>query len=188
MGGFTPVIDSTGKITGYKTKVGADTVFPFNGNKTDLLPRSYMLSTRTYNYDSHSISNEYIKLYINDTRTDYRYYNGIRSNNKIDFSKYTKLSIKYSYTSSNPAAKFGLFAWTTAMSGNTDGFWNDDVASMHQLTGNKNFLKVSNSQEEEIVIDISDFNIVAYLYATIISGENSDTGTTTLFIYDLKLF
>lgn len=30
MGGFTPIIDSTGKITGYKTKVGADTVFPFS--------------------------------------------------------------------------------------------------------------------------------------------------------------
>ena len=29
MGGFTPIIDSTGKITGYKTKAGADTVFPF---------------------------------------------------------------------------------------------------------------------------------------------------------------
>ena len=32
MGGFTPIIDSTGKITGYKTKVGADTVFPFSDN------------------------------------------------------------------------------------------------------------------------------------------------------------
>lgn len=31
LGGFTPVIDDTGKITGYKTSVGgADTVFPFN--------------------------------------------------------------------------------------------------------------------------------------------------------------
>lgn len=30
MGGFTPIIDSTGKITGYKTKVGADTIFPFS--------------------------------------------------------------------------------------------------------------------------------------------------------------
>lgn len=30
LGGFTPVIDSTGKITGYKTKAGADTVFPFS--------------------------------------------------------------------------------------------------------------------------------------------------------------
>ena len=30
LGGFTPVIDSTGKITGYKTEVGADTVFPFS--------------------------------------------------------------------------------------------------------------------------------------------------------------
>lgn len=32
LGGFTPVIDSTGKITGYKTKVGADTVFPFKSS------------------------------------------------------------------------------------------------------------------------------------------------------------
>lgn len=32
LGGFTPVIDETGKITGYKTTVGgADTVFPFKG-------------------------------------------------------------------------------------------------------------------------------------------------------------
>ena len=30
LGGFTPIIDDTGKITGYKTKVGADTVFPFS--------------------------------------------------------------------------------------------------------------------------------------------------------------
>lgn len=30
LGGFTPIIDETGKITGYKTTVGgADTVFPF---------------------------------------------------------------------------------------------------------------------------------------------------------------
>ena len=33
MGGFTPIIDGTGKITGYKTKVGADTVFPFSSQK-----------------------------------------------------------------------------------------------------------------------------------------------------------
>lgn len=33
--GFEPVIDSqTGKMTGYKTKVGADTVFPFSGAPT----------------------------------------------------------------------------------------------------------------------------------------------------------
>ena len=30
LGGFTPIIDGTGKITGYKTKAGADTVFPFS--------------------------------------------------------------------------------------------------------------------------------------------------------------
>lgn len=33
LGGFTPVIDDTGKITGYKTKAGADAVFPFSSGK-----------------------------------------------------------------------------------------------------------------------------------------------------------
>lgn len=34
LGGFTPIIDDTGKITGYKTNVGgADTVFPFKGGE-----------------------------------------------------------------------------------------------------------------------------------------------------------
>lgn len=36
MKGFSPIIDSTGKITGYKTQAGADTVFPFNGGKDKL--------------------------------------------------------------------------------------------------------------------------------------------------------
>lgn len=31
LGGFRPIVDSTGRITGYKTTVGADTVFPFSG-------------------------------------------------------------------------------------------------------------------------------------------------------------
>ena len=30
--GFSPILDETGKITGYKTTAGADTVFPFNSN------------------------------------------------------------------------------------------------------------------------------------------------------------
>ena len=35
LAGFEPVLDSTGKITGYKTNVGgADTVFPFIGELT----------------------------------------------------------------------------------------------------------------------------------------------------------
>lgn len=34
LGGFTPIIDSTGKITGYKTTAGADTVFPFKSGTT----------------------------------------------------------------------------------------------------------------------------------------------------------
>lgn len=33
LGGFTPIVDESGKITGYKTKIGgADTVFPFSDN------------------------------------------------------------------------------------------------------------------------------------------------------------
>lgn len=41
LGGFTPIIDETGKITGYKTSVGdADTVFPFN----NILPCKITLS------------------------------------------------------------------------------------------------------------------------------------------------
>lgn len=57
LGGFTPVIDSTGKITGYKTKAGADTVFPFSSggkfatlnvimsaNATDARPFSYQIT------------------------------------------------------------------------------------------------------------------------------------------------
>ena len=33
--GFEPILDSTGKITGYKTSIGgADTVFPFPGDYT----------------------------------------------------------------------------------------------------------------------------------------------------------
>ena len=35
LAGFEPILDSTGKITGYKTNVGgADTVFPFIGELT----------------------------------------------------------------------------------------------------------------------------------------------------------
>ncbi len=38
LGGFTPVIDESGKITGYTTEIGgADTVFPFSGGNTALL-------------------------------------------------------------------------------------------------------------------------------------------------------
>ena len=37
LGGFTPIIDETGQITGYKTSVGgADTVFPFTKNNVKL--------------------------------------------------------------------------------------------------------------------------------------------------------
>lgn len=53
LGGFTPVIDSTGKITGYKTKVGADTVFPFSSIKTQTITQSISMpatTTRSYTF------------------------------------------------------------------------------------------------------------------------------------------
>lgn len=44
LGGFTPVIDATGEITGYKTTVGgADTVFPFSSGAS--FARMYLGST-----------------------------------------------------------------------------------------------------------------------------------------------
>lgn len=53
LGGFTPVIDETGKITGYKTKVGADTVFPFSSIKTQTITQSVSMQaveTRSYTF------------------------------------------------------------------------------------------------------------------------------------------
>lgn len=47
--------DETGKITGYKTKVGADTVFPFKNGAdvvwTNPSPNTEMKSTVTVNFD-----------------------------------------------------------------------------------------------------------------------------------------
>ena len=53
LGGFTPVIDSTGKITGYKTKVGADTVFPFSRLEIEEV---YTQSNDEQNYSATSAS------------------------------------------------------------------------------------------------------------------------------------
>ena len=49
LGGFKPIIDSaTGEITGYKTQVGADTVFPFSSvNKITVVLRRWA----TWAYD-----------------------------------------------------------------------------------------------------------------------------------------
>ena len=59
LGGFTPVIDeTTGKITGYKTKAGADTVFPFSGEKTALLALDLAPLTKSNAYATISFENE----------------------------------------------------------------------------------------------------------------------------------
>ena len=54
LGGFIPIIDSTGKITGYKTKAGADTVFPFN-NLYDMQFASGNNISITLNHDAKCI-------------------------------------------------------------------------------------------------------------------------------------
>lgn len=51
--GFTPVIDETGKITGYKTTVGgADTVFPFSPGGVLILSVAYWTSLTGCSYSS----------------------------------------------------------------------------------------------------------------------------------------
>ena len=50
LGGFTPVIDSAGKITGYKTEAGADTVFPFNSLLNLTIESKYVTTTTSTQY------------------------------------------------------------------------------------------------------------------------------------------
>ena len=54
--GFTPIVDSTGKITGYKTKAGADTVFPFSGAKRFTEAYKYSAHANSLNYEYTVIS------------------------------------------------------------------------------------------------------------------------------------
>ena len=50
LGGFKPVIDpASGQITGYQTKVGADTVFPFSGGKVAMAVHVSDTNTTTFN-------------------------------------------------------------------------------------------------------------------------------------------
>lgn len=64
LGGFTPIIDETGKITGYKTSVGgADTVFPFNKYNVEnplYCVDGYPIS---YTFENLTIGKEYIVIY-----------------------------------------------------------------------------------------------------------------------------
>ena len=61
MKGFTPIVDETGKITGYKTTVGgADTVFPFNSSSS-----IYLITQITVTKFSRDMTSKE-NLYIND--------------------------------------------------------------------------------------------------------------------------
>ena len=67
LGGFTPVIDETGRITGYKTTAGADTVFPFKGvlQGVKMLGNVDLIAVGTKN--SVNVSELYPNIYKNLT-------------------------------------------------------------------------------------------------------------------------
>lgn len=71
LGGFTPIIDETGKITGYKTSIGgADTVFPFSQSLTVSKAASYYQSDTVYlgETDTYSVDN-FSKMIISVTNS-----------------------------------------------------------------------------------------------------------------------
>ena len=174
---------------GNRCYLGADgSLIPFKGNQADLIPYPYVLNTRLHNGNGSFslIDDKYIRLKFTDNKTDLTAHEGLRSYVLIDFSKYTKLSIKYNYTTTNTKFTFAVWAWTTGVSGKTSG-WSDTIAAIHRQEGDKNFLRVNESKEEKIVIDISDFNTTAYLYINMSSQSNPNTGTGEVLIYEIKL-
>ena len=96
--GFEPVIDETGKITGYKTSVGgADTVFPFNNGVTllengsiDISPgdQAYFITfSKTYKGKKLLIDNAYSGYAPTITET-YPYLNDTRSTVDGEFNRW----------------------------------------------------------------------------------------------------
>lgn len=89
------VYDSTGKITGYKTKVGADTVFPFSGgfNGADI----YMSGTNSGNLSKIELASKgqyfYGFDYDNSTKKFTVLYDGTYSYMLSTTSSYTSLYI-----------------------------------------------------------------------------------------------
>ena len=89
------VDDSTGKITGYKTKVGADTVFPFSGgfNGADI----YMSGTNSGNLSKIELASKgqyfYGFDYDNSTKKFTVLYDGTYSYMLSTTSSYTSLYI-----------------------------------------------------------------------------------------------
>lgn len=89
------VYDSTGKITGYKTKVGADTVFPFSGgfNGAEI----YMSGTNSGNLSKIELASKgqyfYGFDYDNSTKKFTVLYDGTYSYMLSTTSSYTSLYI-----------------------------------------------------------------------------------------------
>lgn len=109
LGGFTPVIDSTGKITGYKTKAGADTVFPFSsGGKFATLNVIMSANATEARPFSYNITNDENEEYYGSFVT------GATSNNaQLSFNKSGKFKLIFR------SAYRGLNSSITLKHGNT---------------------------------------------------------------------
>lgn len=123
MKGFNPIVDSTGKITGYKTEAGADTVFPFScgftipnitvsgscagyKNTTGSIASSFKLNVEKYSKISLGTVSGYASLSI-DGGTGKRIYSG----NSFDISGATEIAISTSGSGSSSQDQGG---WCTS--------------------------------------------------------------------------
>lgn len=126
MGGFTPVIDeTTGRITGYKTEVGADTVFPFSSGIPLFSNWGFNSSTKIvyYNIEKFSkvkytctskVSTSSINSFgvskntTNASDTDFMELGEATGEYEIDISAYKYLFIDVGYTSFPKFSEFIL--------------------------------------------------------------------------------
>lgn len=113
LGGFTPVIDSTGKITGYKTKAGADTVFPFKGEITsgeawcksmEHYRATYGGSLTHFDMDFTNIKSFTIAL-VNPQSYSYRHYIKLYNSNDTEIKDITITTTPVTFSDANIFSK-----------------------------------------------------------------------------------
>ncbi len=130
LGGFAPVIDETGRITGYKTTAGADTVFPFkNMMQEGKIKKIYLGNQKISNlsnsgsvtFDCTSINN-YNKLNTNNFAIDVGNGSIKTLGNGGSMNVWDITDNNYSYNSSNGILTVNI---TISASGNKPG-WNSN--------------------------------------------------------------
>ena len=144
-------------------KVGADTVIPFSSNLIDDGVLVYYLGGlwSTYSGKACSTSNNY-PISMSSVRNDnYSWEEKIChfcTNNPIDFSKYKKITVKYS--TNNESWTVGIR--TTKITKNYDWSW--DI---------KSFTIPDSSSEKTVELDISTVTETGYLTLSL-NGSNSN--------------